>query len=658
MKSVSLMLMITLMAGLSAAAGPEIDLSEAEVFATIGENAEAVIDGDEATRWAGDGNDLANHPANIFVDLGEPTTLGRIGVVTNNNKGYFRVTGMEVYARVGDGWALLGSIGEDDLAQFEVDAGTVTEGDAKYHLVRFDVDLLPARVDMLRLRVLSTARPDNAWANIHEVRLYAPEEGARPVELEAAPVRNEMPTESLFVRVAMGQVDIPGETHYDPQIGYLGYARNFIDTLLADGTDIYGEKRSPMFVSILQIPGHVHPGVTLPTIEGQRQNDRAHLGGNLQHDLPLLQAMQHMSAITGDPEYADAADAYLRYFLENCTDTPTGLWPWGEHAHWDFFTDAPGHYIHEYLGQPPLEFWERAWAIRPEAVVGEADGLINHVVNLETFDYNRHADIFEPLPEPREGDMGFLDFPRHGGFFLQTWAFVWSKTGDAKYLDWIERLLDHQDDTRLDSGLLPSYSRKSSTPGGPSVTSTFSCALSMLEAVPLLGDTDTAQRVKRTADGYLEAVLKTTDIAHLTPAFTSHYGEGALAGRAMKYLHAYRLTGDERFPPLARAVAEKYAELEEMPRVHNTPAQVFGSIVNLLLDVHEIDGDPKWVDAAERYAQTGIERLYADGLFRGATDLWYYESELWVSNFVYSLVRLDSVTEDTEHTVPGTAFQR
>jgi hypothetical protein len=77
-----------------------------------------------------------------------------------------------------------------------------------------------------------------------------------------------------------------------------------------------------------------------------------------------------------------------------------------------------------------------------------------------------------------------------------------------------------------------------------------------------------------------------------------------------------------------------------------------------MLDMYELDGDAKWPAAAERYAKTGIERLYVDGLFRGATELWYYESELWVSNFVYALVRLHTVTENTAHTVPPTAFQR
>lgn len=636
-----------------------LDLSGANVFATVGHRLTPVLDGDEATQWGGDATDLSEHPANIFIELEEPTLVGSLLVVTNNRKSFIRMTEMEVYAQVDDGWALLGSVSRDQTERFVRDEEQVVDGEERYHLVRVSIDLLPAQVQMLRLRVTGTARPDNAFPNIHQVSLFPPAAGAVPVALETVTVPSESDTEKLFVRAATGQVTTPPEIAYDPGKGYLGYARSFMDTMIAKGTDIYGEEHTPMFVSILLVDTQTHPGAVLPAIDGQRQADRAPFGGNLQHDLPLLDAMEHMTALTGDDRYVNAARAYLQHFLDHGANTPTGIWPWGEHAHIDFRTNTPGHTTHEYLGAPSLAFWELAWQMNPDAVTAHASGLINHVVNLDTFEFNRHANIMEPLPVPRPEGLGFLDFPRHGGFFLQTWAFAYSRTGDAKYLDWIERMLDHQDNTLLaESGLLPSTSERAGRPVSASLASTFSCALSMLESVPLLEGTETGERVEQMALGYIDAVAEQSRIANSEPRFTAAYGAGALAGSVMNYIHAYRLTGDERFPPMARAVAERYAELDEIPRVRNTPAQVFGSIVNLMLDMYELDEDPRWIEAAERYAQVGIERLYYDGLFRGATELWYYESELWVSNLVYALVRLHAVTEQTEHQVPFTAFQR
>jgi hypothetical protein len=69
-------------------------------------------------------------------------------------------------------------------------------------------------------------------------------------------------------------------------------------------------------------------------------------------------------------------------------------------------------------------FWEWAWSLNPEAVRGEADGCLNHIVNLDTFDFNRHADISTPLRTPRPAKLYFLDFPRHGAFYLHMWGAI------------------------------------------------------------------------------------------------------------------------------------------------------------------------------------------------------------------------------------------
>jgi hypothetical protein len=642
-----------------------LDLSDARISTTVGDLMGPVFDGNDISQWSSGEGDLSLDPANILIEFTEAVTVGSVGVVTNDRKGFIRLTDVEVYAAVDDGWALLGKVDGSDVDRFERGSELITNRpDDEFHLVRFEIELLPAQVDLLRLRIMGNQRDGNDFANIHQIRLYPPAPGVEPSPLTAAPV-DEGEAEALFVQAAAGRVAMTETVEFDSAKGYLGYVQSFIDTMLEKGIDIYGATHSPMLVSILLLEEQAHPGEALPPIDGQRQNDRALFGGNLQHDVPLLEAMLHTSAITGDDTYRQAAHDYLDYFLHNCANTPTGLWPWGEHAHWDFYTDSPGHYgldelrYHEYLGAPSADFWEYAWQIRPEAVIAHADGLINHVVNLDTFEFCRHADVMRPLPEPRPAGLAVNDFPRHGGFFIHTWAFAYSRTADAKYLDWIDRMLDHHDNSRLESGMLPGRSEaRAGTPPTASSGSTFSCALSMLDSVPLLGDTETARRVDRDGRAYMEVIAGRTGFANRVPSFTSHYGAGALAGDVMMYVHGYRLTGDERFIQTARAVAERYAGIEEIPQVRNTTAQVFGSVVNLMLDVYELDGEQMWLDAAERYAREAIERLYYNGLFRGATELWYYDSELWVSNLVYALVRLHSVVEQTEHSVPFTAFQR
>lgn len=650
------------MLAISAKAGP-VSLQGARFTATheatpTKPSVALAFDDDEATSWAGDGHDLTELASNIVVTFPQPVTVGSMQVVTEVLKERLRLSHLEVYAPVGDDWALLGAV--RDIVQ-----------------TRFTVALKPARVKQLRLRVRDNARPDHCWPRIVEIAFFEPEPGAVLEPLSPAPVENESAGERLFLAAATGNLPAAPTTTFDPNKGYLGYARDCLDTLIASGTDTLGTATSPMFISILATADHKHPGCELPPIHGQRQGDRASFGGNLQHDMMLLEAARRISDLTGDPRYAQAADDYLRFFLNNCTTSATGLWPWGEHAHWDFIKEAPGHVTHEYLGAAPLDFWERAWAMNPAAVLREADGLINHVVNLETFDYNRHADISAPLPTPRPADMTFLDFPRHGGFYIQVWAFAYSKTGEQRYLDWCEKMMDHHSAMRHPkSGLMPSTS---SSPANAGITTQLSLAITMLESVPLFGDTPTGKRCDQLAGEYLAALARLPhrpaegkvctrtpvsgpgeDIEKClsTPAFDADYGGEFLCMDGLLWVQAYRVSGNTRFLDIARGIAGFYAREPRVPEQTNTRAKVFGSLVELMLDMAELDGGDQWLPAAESYARQGVELLYHNGIFRGATGLWYYESELWPSTFVHSLVRLAAVLDGKGTQVPTNYFHR
>lgn len=622
---------------------------------------EHALDGDLATHWVGEGHPLTQHPTSIVVQFPEPTAVARLVLVSEIFRDSLALKDFDVYAWAEEGWA-----GAEPLARVR---GTRD--------LRTVVDFPPVRTTRIRIRILDNWRDDHTYPRLREIELYAPPPGAEAATLTDAPIPGEKESERVLLRRVMGERIVCPAEPFDPAKGYLHYARSCLDTLISEGTDRYGTVHSPMFASLLDMETHRIPDDVPNPVPGQRSGDRAVRGGNLFHDVMMLQACDLVTKLTGDPKYRDAATAYLAFFLGHCPQ-PTGLFPWGEHAHWDFFAEAPGHTTHEFLGGVPAAFWGRSWELNPDAVRGEADGLLNHVVDLDTFAFNRHADIGTALPAPRPPGMGYLDFPRHGGFYLNLWAQMYARTGEAKYLDWSLRILDHtwsSRDPRL--GLPPSCSH-----GDRSLTiaveSVLSLAVSLLEASQALPPGEAQSRFESVAKAYLEGILRLphrpergeflvsipvgADVAEAQAGYGKPYrygyGGGFSADSALLLLAAYRLTGDERALRLAEGFANYYATHDPPPPWEIVRAHTYASIIGLYADLYDLRSQPKHLAQAQRYARLAIERLYWRGLFRGATSINHYEGDLMVGNLVYNLAWLHVLESGAEVEVQPNYFNR
>ncbi|MCE5238292.1 hypothetical protein LLH23_07340 [bacterium] len=625
-----------------------LPLAQAKLIADRGDWGSAVAvpqlaDGKQETIWTSGAMDLRVSPANLFVLLPAPVAVGALELDTVFSKNAWRVTDFEVYGRVGRDWALIGKVAGGKQATLRA-------------------DLQPTPVQTLRLRLRDNEREGHSWAVVTELRLYVPGAagGAQAPTLRAAPVPDETAGERMFVAAALGELPSIPRTTFDSKLGYLHYARSFLDTMLRAGTDVYGNVKSPMFVSLLMLDSRQHPQSVIPSMPGQRIGDRALFGGNLQHDVPLLLAMQPLSQLTHDPRYGEAASTYLQFFVRNCTGTATGLWPWGEHAHWDFFKETFGHNLHEYLGAPPLELLNVAWQISPQAIRGEADGMLNHVRDLSTYQFCRHAEIDEPLTDQTRVERKGLDFPRHGAMFARHWAFTYSKTHDPRYLQHIEGMLKHFELVRQEDGTIPVLSKLADRSAlGPAPGVNLSVGLSLLEAASLLGDTPTGAHCQKLGTDLLAVAAGMPGKQPKTAAFDMAYGGGAFdAVTPLLRMAAFRQTGDQRHLDLAKAFGDLYAGVEMMSTEGYVRAEAYGVLLNLYLDLDELDKDPKWLAAAEKYARFGIEDLYHDGLFRGASNLTYYDSELYVSTFVYGLVRLQARLDRSAVQIPPLYFHR
>ena len=446
--------------------------------------------------------------------------------------------------------------------------------------------------------------------------------------------------------------------------------------VVADSLDLLidaGARYDGLFPSILDRRSGEMLRTLPPSIPGQRVSDRAHLGCNLMHDQAALATMYGLATGVGRTDYRRAADTYLGYWVTHCTDTATGLFPWGEHSFWHLLEHRVGNSYalrdpattrlptHDHLRQAPVWLWEKLWSYNPRCVERFAEGLDFHWKEGEPTEYNRHANITVRERTPRAQRAS--DFPRHGGFFILDWAFAHVKTGRTDFLDQIRRLMDHWWAQRDENGLLPTQTRTEQEiaqfRGQKAPGQTIGHAASLLESASLLA---TAQPklagVMRLwaatyIDGFFSAPhdlprgqfmlrvkLGTSDSWDTMPIWGSEYGLWPASYVGLTALCAYRLTQDPRLLAWASAVGECYAA-QPFPTDVQVPAMDAGLGLGLLADLFSVTQDQRWHDAGLALASRIVPIFWDDSpLPRGAAGVDFYDSQMGPGFLIHGLARL------------------
>jgi len=427
-----------------------------------------------------------------------------------------------------------------------------------------------------------------------------------------------------------------------------------------------------LFPSMLDLETFSIPESLPPKIAGQRNEDRSYPGSNLMHDHILLRTIYTLGRAVGRKDYTDAADRYLKRFATHCTDTVTGLFPWGEHSFWNTAEDHVGNSfplaygwwkhpaIHDHLRAAPFWLWEKLWEYNPSCVERFAEGLDYHFKEGEPAEYTRHANIELKVRLPREGRS--CDFPRHGGFYMMDWAFAYVRTGREDFLGQIRRMLDYWWDRRDANDMLPLESR---TP--ESVTAIYgltspgqsnSLAMSLLETSEFLEKShpDLASTMRERGETYARTYLSlphdlengvyvtctkqdTGEVAGTASAWGSVYGSGTAAGIASWSLGIYRYTGEHGFIRLAESIGRGYLD-GTLPEGIAIPISDAGATIAFLADLYEISGGKSWLDGATSVAEALIPVYFDRDLPRGERGIDYYDSQMGPGYLLYALSRL------------------
>ena len=453
---------------------------------------------------------------------------------------------------------------------------------------------------------------------------------------------------------------------------YLSVVRAYADAMLEHARDNYGEVHSPLFAAALDRQGlcllegdGLQEVLNIERADwGIRPHDRTLSGANPMHDQNLYQVLFALTSITDEKRYADAANDALAWFLQHCQGQETGLLAWGEHIGWDFRTetliDKQARVTHEFFR--PWVLWERCYDLAPKESQAFALGLWNHQIGDQaTGNFSRHANY------ERHGPGANSEYPRHGGFYIATWAHAYKHSQDPVFLKAIRTLVHYFESRRHpESHAIPSESAERSKGTIVWPPSNLSLAIDLQNAAGLLpnDDAEELRQCARDIDKVFLALphelspgrrgfVTRTDTKTLgrgdgenepqiafTRLWATGYGDYTDAQIANMCALRYDQVKSDRYRKLIVDTANRYlgAELSlEFPVYPGT----FGDVIWLMLNAHQITGDEKYLGDAHRFAESAIPLFLDDApIPKAATNASHYEAITRADTLMMALLRL------------------
>ena len=416
-----------------------------------------------------------------------------------------------------------------------------------------------------------------------------------------------------------------------PKSPYIGVVYRFADAMLEHGRDAQGPQKTGLFLSAMDRKTLAPLTIRPPAPAGIREGDRDGpaggplVGANPQHDENLTRVFYTLSELSGRAAYREAADAGVKWFLANAASPATGLLPWGEHMSWDVIADRPipgkeaGKGAHEFAR--PWVLWDRCFELEPAGSKRFAMGLWEHqIADQKTGAFNRHAGYWE-----REATDG-MDFPRHAGFYIRTWAAAYAHTSDPVFLRATETLVGRYEKKRHPvTGLIELRSGQAEASPPLSLSLAIDCnGASRRVPDPL------ATRLRAFASkedevfcrlghdlkgegGFITSVDKVTGKAaeNVTPLWEARYGGYTTAQIGMMCVARYENTGKIGYRDLLVAAAEAYVNKSPPEDVDLWP-MTLGHAISLQVAAWRATARPVHMEEARRLADLAL-RLFWEG---------------------------------------------
>jgi hypothetical protein len=436
-------------------------------------------------------------------------------------------------------------------------------------------------------------------------------------------------------------------------VSFLDVVRRYADAMMEHGRDVYGEQKSGLFLSALDRttmkPLEVRPAPP----GGIRREDRAGLpwlrlaGANPQLDENLLRVFYCLTELTGDRRYGEAADQEIKWFFQNAQSPVTGLLPWGEHLAWDVFLDraisSSTDFTHEF--SRPWALWEKSHELAHEACLRFALGLWNHqVADQKTGGFDRHA------PYDRHGPQDGKDFPRHAGFYIDTWAHAFRSSGDETFLRAIEVLLARFERKRTDAA-----GAQHSTIGP-------------LDAALAAGLVPEPLSSRLRAFAEVEDRLVLEDLRKqfgrpdggwaFRPTWQAGYSSGVTADWAMFALARHEQSGKKEFREIVLAVADAYRDSLPEEDVDVWPMSM-AHVISAQVAAYRFTDRLVYLEQACRFGRMAVRTFWQDRpLPRASFKTDHYETITGADSLALALLEVHAATHGLKAGIPTNTIDR
>ena len=426
-----------------------------------------------------------------------------------------------------------------------------------------------------------------------------------------------------------------------PPSPYLGVAYRFADAMLKQGRDTQGPRKTGLFLSALDRA--TFSLLTNRPVAPAGVSETSRAGGvdgplvcaNPQHDQNLLRVLYTLSDLSSKSVYRDAADAELKWFLQNATPADAPLAPWDDGATWNVLTDTPMHAGGEasHGSMRPWMLWDRCFEIAPQASTRMVAGL----AKSSTDDW----------PSPRKA-----------GFSIRAFAVGFHHTGDEAMLKAIETALD---------GLEKNQSAPTDPQGGADGGENSSAAAWLSAAIDCDGvasriPSPLATRLKafaaRVDQGFCSlphdlkgrhgfAVRRPSNAkshaksdAQVTPLWQVGQGGLTTAQVAMMCVSRYENTGNVSYGKLIQSAADAYLDKLPSADVDAWP-MTYGHAISLQLAAWRATSRQEYLDRARQLADAAVQTFWSDDpLPRASSKSEHYESITGSDTLTLSLIEL------------------